>query len=328
MDNLTHALSGVIMSRAGLNRVAPEAGWLLVMAANAPDIEFISRLWGATVYLDLHRGPTHALAFAPLVALLPLPVWRWLARRAAPGARTWVAAYLCSLAGVVSHVLFDWLNAYGVRLALPFRDTWFRLDWLYVVDLWVWAILGAGVAGALLARLVYGEIGARQGPGRAGAWLVLGLLAAYFGVRAETHARAVAVLESRLYQGEAPRRTLAVPGPFNPFRWRGLVRTESAWRSVDVDLLGEFNPDAARVHYDPEKSPVLAAAREAPSMQSFLRFAQAAAWSVAPAPQPDDSWMVTATDLRFGEPAQGLFTARALVDQRDRVLEHEFRMGP
>lgn len=325
MDNLTHTLCGIVLSRAGFNRLAPQAGWLMVMASNVPDIEVATGLLNSTTYLDLHRGPTHALAFAPLMALAPLPVWWWLARRARPGRREWAGAYLSSLAAVVIHDLFDWLNAYGVKLALPFRDSWFRLDWLHVVDVWVWAILGAGVAGAVLARLVYSEIGARPGSGRVGAWVVLALLAGYVAMRAETHARAVAVLESRLYQGAAPRSVIAVPGPVNPLAWRGLVHAGGAWRSVEVDLLGEFNPEAARIHYAPQAMPAIEAARGTRSMQSFLRFAQAPAWRVTPAAQPDGAWLVTATDLRFGEPEDGRFTAEVLVDAGGRVLEEQFR---
>lgn len=325
MDNLTHALSGIVLSRAGFNRLAPQAGWLMVMASNAPDIEVATGLLNSTAYLDVHRGPTHALAFAPLMALAPLPVWWWLARRARPGRREWAGAYLCSLAGVIVHVLFDWLNVYGVKLALPFRDTWFRLDWLHVVDVWVWAILGAGVASAVLSRLVNTEIGARPGSGRVGACVVLAMLAGYVAVRAEMHARAVAVLEARLYQRAAPSDVIAAPGPVNPFVWRGLVNAGGAWRSVEVDLLGEFNPEAARVHYPPPDSPAVEAARSTQSMRSFLRFAQAPVWRVTPAPQPEGAWRVAATDLRFGEPEDGRFTAEVLVDASGRVLEEQFR---
>ena len=41
MDNLTHALSGAVLSRAGFNRFTPQAGWLMVAAANVPDLEFV-----------------------------------------------------------------------------------------------------------------------------------------------------------------------------------------------------------------------------------------------------------------------------------------------
>ena len=51
--------------------------------------------------------------------------------------------------GVWSHPLLDWLNTYGIRLLMPFRDTWFYGDTLFIIDPWFWLLAGAGV---VLAR--------------------------------------------------------------------------------------------------------------------------------------------------------------------------------
>ena len=65
--------------------------------------------------------------------------------------------------GVWSHPLLDWLNTYGIRLLMPFNDTWFYGDTLFIIDPWVWLLAGAGV---VLAR-------SQSWPG-IGAWIVLG----------------------------------------------------------------------------------------------------------------------------------------------------------
>lgn len=51
--------------------------------------------------------------------------------------------------GVWSHPLLDWVNTYGIRLLMPFRDTWFYGDTLFIIDPWLWLLAGAGV---VLAR--------------------------------------------------------------------------------------------------------------------------------------------------------------------------------
>lgn len=51
--------------------------------------------------------------------------------------------------GVWSHPLLDLLNTYGVRLLMPFSDTWFYGDTLFIIDPWFWLLAGAGV---VLAR--------------------------------------------------------------------------------------------------------------------------------------------------------------------------------
>ena len=65
MDNLTHTLAGVMLSRAGLNRVAPRATLVLALAANAPDIDIVTRGWGSLAYLHHHRGLSHSLLAVP-----------------------------------------------------------------------------------------------------------------------------------------------------------------------------------------------------------------------------------------------------------------------
>lgn len=327
MDNLTHALSGIILSRAGLNRLTPQAGWLLVLSSNLPDADIITGLWDQIAYLDLHRGPTHSLFWAPLLAAVPLPLWRWLARKARPGRRAWLGAYCASLIAVLVHLAFDWFNAYGTRLLLPFRDQWYGVDWLPIVDVWIWALLGAGVAGALLSRLLTSEMGGRKPSGLIGAWVVLALLTGWVAFRGELHGRAVATLESRLYGGEAPRSVRALPSFTNPFLWRGLVETPGAWRSVEVNLLDEFNPDAARIHHQPVQHDALAAARATPAGRAFVRFAQVPIWQVIPDDDPEGALLVTATDLRFGEPEDHRFRLEVKLDPQSRILHQTFDLG-
>ncbi len=65
--------------------------------------------------------------------------------------------------GVWSHPLLDWLNTYGIRLLMPFNDSWFYGDTLFIIDPWFWLLAGAGV---VLAR--------SQSWRGVGAWIVLG----------------------------------------------------------------------------------------------------------------------------------------------------------
>src|SRR5690348_14615791 len=110
MDNLTHSLVGLMMSRAGIDRRVPRAALIMVLAANVPDVDVVSGFGGPLTYLKWHRSYTHALASAPVLALLP--VLLLLVFRVRPT----VWAYLFSLLGVLSHLALDWTNVYGIRL--------------------------------------------------------------------------------------------------------------------------------------------------------------------------------------------------------------------
>ena len=62
---------------------------------------------------------------------------------------------LLSYIGVLLHVFMDFLNSYGVRLLMPFSERWFYGDALYIVDPWLYLLLGA--------RLVAGVARAKRG---------------------------------------------------------------------------------------------------------------------------------------------------------------------
>jgi inner membrane protein len=321
MDPLTHTLTGVLLSRAGLNRVTPHATWIVVLAANSPDIDVATAAGGALTYLNYHRHLTHAIVLLPVIAALPLLLVRWVLRRRFP----WRRAYLASLIGAATHPLLDLTNVYGIRLGLPFYAEWYRLDITHVVDAWISCVLLLAVTGPMLSRLVSQEIGARPSPGRVAAYCGLAFLALYNGGRAVLHARAIATLESRVYQGGAPSRVAAFPDPFNPLRWRGLVETEDLFSLHDLNLTREFDPKQARVFYKPPPSPSLERARASPAIRDFLRFSQFPLWAETPVSTPVDGVRVTVTDLRFGTPPRGGFTATAILNRQGAVIFSGFK---
>lgn len=329
MDNLTHTLTGILLARAGLGRLAPHGTALAVASANLPDLDIVSGAGGSLCYLAQHRGFTHAFFWMPLVALAPLPLWwLWSRRRQRIVAKDWALAYVVSLAALLSHLLLDALNVYGIRLLLPFSSRWLHADLVNIVDLWIWAALLVCVLGPLLARLVYSEIGARGASGRGMAWLGLLLLCGAVGLRAYLHQQATGTLATRLYGGQAPLRVLALPSAANPWSWTGLVETRAAWRVVPVNLLaGEFDPEADYTYYKPEAGSVRQAVLATSTARVFLDFSQCPLWRITPAPQPDGAVLVRISDLRFGLPGEGAFAAEFLVDASGRVLRQQFAFG-
>src|SRR4051794_22673378 len=227
MDNLTHSLTGLMLSRAGLSKLTPRASLLLIVAANTPDLDIVSGLAGQARYVDLHRGLTHAWAFAPVLAILPVLLARWSlawpswAQRFVGGIEkgsvwSWWKAWLAAVIGIASHLLLDWTNNYGIRFGLPFESSWHRLDLLFVIDPWVWLVLLFGVIGPFLSRMVSLEIGAKRTSGGGAAWFALVMFALYIGGRYFLHEQAVQLLSTRIYENENPRRVAAFPVFGNP----------------------------------------------------------------------------------------------------------------
>ncbi len=333
MDNLTHSLVGLMIARAGLNRLGPRfdcpayrGGKIYLMVISSRPVS------GALFYFQCHRGWTHALAIAPLLALLPLPIWWLFARKERPGAKAFLYAYLAVFAGIISHLLLDCWNTYGIRIMLPFNSQWYRLDWVYIVDLWIWVILLIGVFAPLLARLVNSEIGAARKKARArrrvaGAQpaLHLSLGCAPCGTRK----RSVS-LESRMYDSRKPQHVAALPGPFVPWSGRGLSETDRAWSVVPVDLLGDFDPDAGRTLPKPETPlPQESAIRASKTGRIFLAFTREPYWRASPSPRLEGGDCRTGlrSPLRAsgGRQVQRIVRVRCLGPPGQREFRHDRR---
>jgi inner membrane protein len=327
MDPLTHTATGLFLSRSGLKRLTPLATPILLIAANAPDIDIVSAAGGPLSYLHYHRYLTHALVAAPVMALLSVAVVRAAARKPI----RWLGAWIAATIGVLSHLALDSTNIYGIRLLLPFSGRWQGLQTTTVIDLWIWAVCLLAITGPFVGRLVGSEISSGavriRHHGRGFAILALVFLALYTGGRAILHHRAEAVLDSRIYEEEPPLRVAAFPDVVNPWRWRGLVETHGILGLKDVDLAGGFDPSRALILHKPEPDPAIEAARRTPVFQEFLRFNQYPYWRVSPAQDVDGGKLVQVFDLRFGTPMVPGLMASAVLDARLRVLKTEVQLG-
>jgi inner membrane protein len=328
MDPLTHTATGLFLSRIGLKRWTPLATPILLLASNAPDIDIVTTAGGSLSYLHYHRHLTHSIVAMPVMALGTVAlVWLFGRKRKI----RWMGAFFAALFAVATHLLLDLTNTYGIRLYLPFSARWLRLDLTNVYDLWIWAFFLLCIAGPFLGKLVGSEIASRntQQPlhGRGFAWLALAFLLIYNCGRGVLHARAVGELEARIYEDAAPLRTLAVPGPANPWRWRGIVETADSFAVEDVDLLGEFDPTRATVYHKPAPDPAIQAAGRLPAFQEFLRFSQFPMWRVSPSSDVPNGTTVEVLDLRFGTPAGAAFMVRTNLDANLRPVDTAFQFG-
>jgi inner membrane protein len=152
MENLTHSLIGATLSELFVPRSASPAkrGFFFtvgVVAANLPDADLLyTRITPPPLgYLLHHRGHTHTfvgiavlgLAFG---ALLLIPrVRRGLADCQG---RFW-GLIACAL---LSHIVADGWNSYGVHPFWPFDNRWYYSDAIYIYEPWLWVIFGVTVA--------------------------------------------------------------------------------------------------------------------------------------------------------------------------------------
>ena len=148
MDNLTHSLVGLAAAKAGLEKLSPGATTLCVLAANSPDADIVTLIFGGRwAFLQHHRGISHSIVGAFALALaLPVIFYLgdWLVARARQRAQSirLSGLLLASLVATATHPLLDWTNNYGVRFLLPWNPKWFYGDFVFIIDPFLWIILG------------------------------------------------------------------------------------------------------------------------------------------------------------------------------------------
>jgi inner membrane protein len=157
LDNLTHSLVGLTAAKAGLERLSPGASLLCILAANSPDSDVAILLFGDRWdYLQHHRGITHAIiGTAFLALLLPLIFYGidrlWARVRRHPPKVKFRGLLIASLIVSATHPLLDWTNNYGVRPLLPWSPRWFYGDLVFIIDPFMWVVLG-GAAFLLVSK--------------------------------------------------------------------------------------------------------------------------------------------------------------------------------
>jgi len=163
MDNLTHSLVGLTAARAGLEKLSPGATLLCLISANGPDSDiFVLPFGDRWTYLQHHRGITHSIFGVICIAVfLPLLFyaldWLWSRFRNEPPRAKLKGLMLVSFIVSATHPLLDYTNNYGIRPFLPWDAKWFYGDFVFIVDPYLWLILG-GAAFLLSAKTFVGKM--------------------------------------------------------------------------------------------------------------------------------------------------------------------------
>lgn len=151
MDNVTHSLVGLAAAKAGCERLSPGATAVCLLAANAPDGDVAILLFGDRwTFLHYHRHITHSILGALIIALL-IPIIFWLGDkllsrlRSRPVSVRLKGLLLASIIVTATHPFMDWTNNYGVRLLLPWSPQWSYGDLVFIVDPFIWVLLGSAV---------------------------------------------------------------------------------------------------------------------------------------------------------------------------------------
>lgn len=300
MEPITHLMTGACLARAGFNRKAAYATLAMTLAAEAPDLDVLWAAGGPVAAFQHHRGITHTLVGLPFDGLIVLgAVWlfhRWRVRRAkvaenkigvgaseagASGATAdrlvakpltaapvrWGLLYGFVLIALLSHLLLDWTNNYGLRPFFPFNPHWYAGSIVFIFEPVLFVVLLIALVAPALFGLVGSEVGARREVFRGRGWAIFALAAmvGLWGWREVEHDAAVRLASTASYgpaesadSSGGPDSTVQVlpapvlrvtasPYPGNPYRWHTVVETPVYYQMATVDTL------RATVATDPEQ---------------------------------------------------------------------------
>jgi inner membrane protein len=262
----------------------------MAIAAELPDIDTVWGLRGPVEAFQHHRGTTHTLVGVPVeAALLVGAVWAWHRWRK-PGVREqgsaarrdggppvrWGVLYGWAVVALLSHLLLDYTNNYGLRPFYPFDGRWYAASIVFIVDPVILVLLAGALVLPALFGLVGAEVGARRPRFRGRGWAVAALLGmvGWWALRAVEHGRAAGMAAglsvavpvraaaggTQIPYGDVnqrgngkdaaqadvapddpvalltPQRVWMSPHPLSPFLWSGVVDLGPAYQLAEVDV--------------------------------------------------------------------------------------------
>lgn len=299
MDPLTHTLVGANLASTRLGTKTRLATAALVIGANLSDVDSILYFTGHDdLALWFRRGWTHGVLAMVVLPFVLAGILKLIDRRADT---KWLLAL--SFLAILTHPTLDWLNNYGMRWLMPFRGTWFYGDSVYIMDPWLWLVLGCGwlanrrpspwlVATFVFCAAALAWVVARRNTqylivvGIVVAILFLAMLwrakreyataalivaTIYIGARLAIHA-ATAMEVRRTLTGV--ERLMVAPHPIDPTRWDVVAEIGDeyrygrfTWRDRRLALNDHRIPVA-------KESPEWNAARNHPSIRGFINWAR------------------------------------------------------
>jgi inner membrane protein len=311
MEPITHLMTGACLARAGFNRKAAYAAVAMTLAAEAPDLDTLWSVDGPIAAFQHHRGWTHTFFGIPFEAAIIVGlVWlfhRWRMRRTNPakpsGAPTrWGLLYCFSLIALLSHLLLDWTNNYGLRPFFPFNPRWYAGSFVFIFEPVLFLILLIALIAPSLFGLISSEVGVRRPAYRGQGWAIAALLAiaALWAVRFVEHQKAIELAQAADYNGAPVLRVAADPYPINPFHWQTVVETPGFYQISAADTFNNTiaATDQAEIIYKPPTTLATLVAKRSWLGEVFLD------WSKYPVvteagTDPDGLTTVTFRDLRF-----------------------------
>jgi inner membrane protein len=205
--------------------------------------------------------------------------------------------YGLALVALLSHLLLDYANDYGLRPFFPFNDRWYAASIVFIFDPLMFVLLLGALIMPWLFGLVNAEVGAKKQPFRGRGWAIAALVGVlgWWGLREVEHQRAVQMAMTQTMVAPTPasatdptqppdgsqsqdaaqspdtdkayvptflpaQAALASPDLLSPFRWSAVMDFGPVYRLAEIDTYGGTLTSGETTYPKPGRSAVVLAA--------------------------------------------------------------------
>ncbi|MBU1486854.1 metal-dependent hydrolase [bacterium] len=304
MEPATHILSGAVFSSLGVKQEFGKAGLIaFTTACVLADIDSFIGLIAEDLYLIHHRGLTHSVIFAPILALLLALIFNLFMKEV--GLKN---LFLISLAGLGLHIGLDLLNSYGTQIFYPLTRRTYSFDMDIILDMWFFLPL---LIGAVLIYLF-------SGSQKQIAMATLIVLTVGCGIRFSQKAEAKNIIKSLYPHTEFNIIPSGFKAIYSPFHWRGIIPGPNGLKIYDVNT---FNKKVTLVeNMDSDHKELERYIKESRLLKAFNIWSRFPYYQVK---QDKDGVTINCGDLRFVE-KPNTFLAKVRLDNNGKVISENF----
>lgn len=296
MDPITHGLTGTAIFNLGFRK--HPAFWVLLLSSLAPDFDYITRLWGADVFLRYHRGITHGIL---ALFIVPIIIGLIFGRNK----DFLYSSFLAFLAYTV-HLLMDLTTQYGTRILSPLDWHQYSLDLLFIIDPYV-------TLGLIISAILCKKINRKAS---VIALSTIFIFITYIGGRYYLHGKTTDFLREKL--DENTYKVCPLPNDF--LRWWFVAKSGDEIKVGFADLFSQ-RVCIQETYSTANKDPFAERSRKTRVVKNFLYFAQ---YPYADVIRENDRTTVIWRELAYSFRAGDHFVAKAVFDKEGRVISSYF----
>jgi inner membrane protein len=263
LDSFTHIVLGACIGEAIAGKKLGKKAMLIgAIAQSIPDIDFVTTFFlSDSKDIVAHRGITHSLLFAVIFTFLSAWLLRYVFRALKLPWKTW---FLLLGVNVLTHLLIDGFNAYGIGWLEPFSHHRFSFHVLFVADplFSIWPFF------AFVALLILRN----KNPKRRIWWRAgIGLSLLYLGY-AIINKTIVdkSVRKNLAAQGLSTDNYFTTPTPFNSWLWYAVAKEKNGYY---ISYRSVFDEHKMQFQFFPRNDSLLDPIHNQEEVKDILRFA-------------------------------------------------------